>query len=369
MLTISSSFSLRKLPKRRVFNQSYVLFQIVPTVLRGNACLDALRRILRRRAPKNQAPTQSMGAISSSAQLGSFGSLFLIGAWAILAIWSLPPSLLALEGVPKNWKKMELSRMKNQVIDGDTLKIDLNQNGHFSKGEHIRLWYVDTPELSESHKGKDLTFGIPAKDFLTTTLKQSPVSLWIDSRHRYDRHRRTLGILEIQKRNINLELIRKGYSYFDTRFAFPPDFEIYIKAESQAFEQKMGIWSTSQSRNSYLNRLKSEGRTVYSKQNPWFVPRKRAAFKLLPPAFKNKFVIVVGTVIRVQNLRKGVQLIFLKHTYLKRGLPVVSFQKQRNRLGGLNVKRNDILEGEGFISFYKKKLWQLKLFRATIQSS
>ena len=54
-----------------------------------------------------------------------------------------------------------------KTIDGDTFEADLNRNGRIAgKQERVRLLYVDTPELNESHKGKDLQYGIPAKDFL-----------------------------------------------------------------------------------------------------------------------------------------------------------------------------------------------------------
>ena len=56
--------------------------------------------------------------------------------------------------------------MKAEVIDGVTFDRDLNRNGKFSNPEEgIRLLYVDKPELSKSHKGKDPKFGLPANGF------------------------------------------------------------------------------------------------------------------------------------------------------------------------------------------------------------
>ena len=58
-----------------------------------------------------------------------------------------------------------------KTIDGDTFEAELNRNGRIAgKQERVRLLYVDTPELNESHKGKDLQYGIPAKDFLKQKL-------------------------------------------------------------------------------------------------------------------------------------------------------------------------------------------------------
>jgi hypothetical protein len=48
--------------------------------------------------------------------------------------------------------------MKAKVIDAE-----LNHNGKFSNPEErIRLLYLDTLELSKSHKGKDRKFGLPS---------------------------------------------------------------------------------------------------------------------------------------------------------------------------------------------------------------
>ena len=79
-------------------------------------------------------------------------------------LFSTPHLILADTGqvLPGNWKKISLSKIKVRVIDGDTFDADIDRNGLFSNPEEkIRLLYVDTPELSESHKGKDLRHGFP----------------------------------------------------------------------------------------------------------------------------------------------------------------------------------------------------------------
>ena len=75
--------------------------------------------------------------------------------------------------------------MKVEVIDGDTFDADMNRNVKFSNPEErIRLLYVDTPELSKSHKGKDPKFGLPAKEFLSSVLGKKAAVLWIDPSNR-----------------------------------------------------------------------------------------------------------------------------------------------------------------------------------------
>jgi endonuclease YncB( thermonuclease family) len=86
-----------------------------------------------------------------------------------------PKFILAKEGqaLTKKWKKISLSKMNLRVIDGDTFDADLDRNGLFSNPEErIRLLYVDTPELSKSHKGKDPKYGLPAKAFLKSALSK-----------------------------------------------------------------------------------------------------------------------------------------------------------------------------------------------------
>ena len=108
--------------------------------------------------------------------------------------------------------------MKAKVIDGDTFEADRNRNGKFSNHEEqIRLLYVDTPELSKSHKLKDQKFGLPAKGFLSSVLRGKKAMLWVDPSNRTGNYGRLLSILEVKGHNINLALIKQGHSYFDTR--------------------------------------------------------------------------------------------------------------------------------------------------------
>jgi endonuclease YncB( thermonuclease family) len=82
------------------------------------------------------------------------------------------------QALPKNWKKISLQKMRAKLIDGDTFDADRNRNGKFSNPEErIRLLYVDTPELSKSHKGKDLKFGLPAKGYLSSVLRKTKTFL------------------------------------------------------------------------------------------------------------------------------------------------------------------------------------------------
>ena len=134
--------------------------------------------------------------------------------------------------------------MKAELIDGDTFDANLNSKGKFSNPEErIRLLYVDTPELSKSHKGKDPKFGFPAKGYLSSILGKTKAVLWVDPSNCNANYGRTLAVLEVKGHNSNLALIKQGHSYFYTRFSWPEDFKTYAKSEAYAFEKHLGILS------------------------------------------------------------------------------------------------------------------------------
>jgi len=57
---------------------------------------------------------------------------------------------------------------------------------------------------------------------------------------------------------------------------------------------------------------------------------------------------------------------FLKHKRMKKELPVISFENQRNWLGLQKIHKGDLLQIDGFATLYKKKQWQIKLHRAVL---
>ena len=194
------------------------------------------------------------------------------------------------QGLPRGWNLISLKDLKLKIIDGDTFEADLNRNGRIAgKQERVRLLYVDTPELNESHKGKDLLHGIPAKDFLKQKLITGRCSLWVDPENSRGNRGRLLGLVECSGININLELIREGHSYFDTRFSRPRNYVLYARQEAQAFNSGRGIWSSLDFRKAYLKRLRDEGKTVYSLKNPLYRAEPRESLNLKPAQYREFF--------------------------------------------------------------------------------
>ena len=63
-----------------------------------------------------------------------------------------------------------------------------------------------------------------------------------------------------KRHNINLALIKRGHSYFNTRYTWPDGFKTYALAEAYAFEKYLGIWSYRKSLKHYLLRLREGGK-------------------------------------------------------------------------------------------------------------
>lgn len=284
----------------------------------------------------------------------------------------LPALLLALSGgdalagkqaLPEGWDALLLSGRKVRVLDGDTFDADLNGDGRLTKSrERVRLLHVDTPELSKSRKGQDVRRGQPAKAFLAEALSGRRLRLWVNPDNPKGNHGRLLGVLEADGRNVNLGLIAQGHSYFDTRFSFPEDYVTYARAEVTAFERQRGIWDTRTSRKRYLQRLKREGKTVYSAKNPWFRIKKLPARRIRLSEWQGRFVRVEGTIQKVRKLRKGARLWYLEHDQIRSGVPVITFENQRRWQALEGVKRGATVLIEGFVSQYKEE-WQIRLHR------
>ncbi|HJO45510.1 MAG TPA: thermonuclease family protein [SAR324 cluster bacterium] len=276
-------------------------------------------------------------------------------------------SALAAQDIPTGWNMISLKDIKLRTIDGDTFEADLNRNGRIAgKQERVRLLYVDTPELNESHKGKDLKHGIPARGFLENKLASGDCRLWVDPENSIGNRGRLLGLLECAKTNISLELITQGHSYFDTRFSQPRDYVLYARQEARAFNARLGIWSRTDSRNAYLKRLRDEGKTVYSLKNPLFKVQPKESLSLQPAVHEGRFLRVRGRVETIRDLSRGARLIFLQNRFLKPGLPVITFPKQRkaSRMENLRVKTR--IQVEGFVQLYRGKQWQIRFHRGMV---
>jgi len=127
-----------------------------------------------------------------------------------------------------------------QIYDGDTIAIKSDQN----KVIRVQLAYVDAPDR-DSTTGKTQ----PLHDESLKTLKDMIIGkeVIIESMGT-DKFKRIVGIIFLDKLNINAEMVRKGMAeiYHPVRMNPSRYKENYVNqlktAESQAKSAKVGIW-------------------------------------------------------------------------------------------------------------------------------
>ena len=121
-----------------------------------------------------------------------------------------------------------------KVSDGDTIHVVTDGNEKFK----VRLDRIDAPEKDQPH-GKESTA------YLTSLIRGKTVRVeW----QKKDQYGRVLGIVYLDKTDINLKMVETGnahhYSYFDKTPA-------YAAAESAAKEKKLGLWAADNPINPY----------------------------------------------------------------------------------------------------------------------
>ena len=114
------------------------------------------------------------------------------------------------------------------VSDGDTITVM-----HAGKGEKIRLYGVDCPE-------KHQDFGQKAKQFTSNmvygkTVDVEPVTT--------DRYGRTVGLVSVNGKSINEELLKAGLAWVFTRYCDKPCCNQWYKYQEEARQKKQGLWS------------------------------------------------------------------------------------------------------------------------------
>lgn len=120
------------------------------------------------------------------------------------------------------------------VADGDTVLARWR-----GAAEWIRLLRIDTPERREAGYGS-------ARDALVGLVKGGEATLIFEEEgvQERDAYGRILAYLFIDGRNINIEMVRLGWSRFWTRYGegkFAPSFR---RAETEARRDRNGLWAS-----------------------------------------------------------------------------------------------------------------------------
>jgi len=112
------------------------------------------------------------------------------------------------------------------IADGDTITI-LDS----SKTQHkIRLEHIDTPERKQA-------FGAKAKQYLSSMIFGKNVKVEIKEKDRYGRY---IGTVFLEKKNINLEMVKAGLAWHYKKYSKDKTF---AAAEALARKKKAGLWS------------------------------------------------------------------------------------------------------------------------------
>jgi micrococcal nuclease len=113
-----------------------------------------------------------------------------------------------------------------KIADGDTLTLLVGKTQ-----VKVRLDGIDTPERVQP-------FGRKAGQALAKTVFGKVVQ--VDDLGK-DRYGRTLGIVRLDERNINLELVQEGWAWWYRKYA--PKTKELATAEAAARKAKRGLWA------------------------------------------------------------------------------------------------------------------------------
>lgn len=147
-----------------------------------------------------------------------------VGAALLLA---LIPALGAQTTAP-NPRSLTEARVTS-ITDGDTFRAQVNGNR-----ERIRMLRIDTPERNDKYY-RD------ASRALQRLIENKTVRLEFEGR-RKDPNGRLLAYVWLDDKNINLEMVRLGWTPFDARFGEGKYATQFRAAERSARDARIGIW-------------------------------------------------------------------------------------------------------------------------------
>ncbi len=134
-----------------------------------------------------------------------------------------------------------------RVIDGDTVVLDDNTR--------VRLIGINAPEIENrdfGHRGEP--FGEEAKVILKNMVERKQVDLE-DGPEKLDRYHRRLAYLYLPEHfSVNRRLIEVGAAEAYLKFDHPYRSE-YIEVESQAKQNKIGMWAVERRAPNWWERL------------------------------------------------------------------------------------------------------------------
>jgi endonuclease YncB( thermonuclease family) len=118
------------------------------------------------------------------------------------------------------------------VPDGDSLVVlDERRRQH-----RVRLAAIDAPEQGQRYSNR-------SRDHLGSMARRQHVVVIWDKRDSYGR---LVGVVYLDRRDINLEQIRAGYAWWYRAYAAEQSYDArvsYERAEREAREHRRGLWA------------------------------------------------------------------------------------------------------------------------------
>jgi len=121
------------------------------------------------------------------------------------------------------------------VYDGDTIKAE-----GYDIVIKVRLAGIDIPETSKRKGQPSQRYALKAKKHLAGLILNKVVDI---KGYGLDRYNRILGVIFLNGKNINLEVVRAGFAEV-YRGRPPKGFNStpYLQAEAEARAEKRGMW-------------------------------------------------------------------------------------------------------------------------------
>lgn len=116
------------------------------------------------------------------------------------------------------------------ISDGDTIIIM-----HEGKGEKIRIYGIDTPEMGQA-------YGRKAKQFTSQMVFGKIVEVKPVTKDKYGR---TVGLVKITDMDLSEELVKAGFAWVYTKYCDAPKCRDWVVLEKNAKEKNIGLWSES----------------------------------------------------------------------------------------------------------------------------
>lgn len=150
----------------------------------------------------------------------------------IVVIWLYA---LTLPFTAYAFKKGTIQAIVMQVKDGDTVVVAPIEGGQFFT---CRLYGIDAPETAK--KGKPgQAYGDESEKELKSIILGQIVEIEMTGAKTYDRE---VCLIRKNGKDINLEMVKRGYAWAYRQYLRRPYASEYINTESEARNKRVGLW-------------------------------------------------------------------------------------------------------------------------------